>query len=67
MRQYIHLSMGLDQSDPLLWIIGGIVFLLMGSLINYSLTKVMYGLDDNLAKANFLSGLETKEQIVTDE
>ncbi len=54
-RQYIHLSMGLPQSDPLLWIIGGVVFLLMGSLVNYSLTKVMYGLDDNLAKATFLS------------
>jgi PAS domain S-box-containing protein len=54
-RQSVHLSLALPQSNPLLWIIGGMVFLLTGGLVNYSLTKVVYGLDDNLAKANYLS------------
>jgi PAS domain S-box-containing protein len=45
----------LPQSDPLLWIIGGIIFLLMGALLMYSLTIVVHGLEDNLAKATRLS------------
>jgi PAS domain S-box-containing protein len=49
------LSVGLPQSDPLLWIIGGIIFVLMGTLLIYSLTIVVAGLEDNLAKATKLA------------
>jgi len=52
---HIHLVMGLPQSDPLLWIIGGIIFLFMGILVMYSLTVVVTGLEENLAKATQLS------------
>jgi PAS domain S-box-containing protein len=53
--EYIKLSMGLSQSNPLLWTIGGIVFLLMGILVIYSLTIVVYGLEENLAKTTLLA------------
>ena len=51
----VILPVGLPQSDPLLWIIGGIIFLIMGVLLMYSLTIVVHGLEDNLAKATLLS------------
>ena len=50
------LSMGLPQSDPLLWIIGGIIFLLIGMLLIYSLTIVVHGLENNLTKTTMLAG-----------
>jgi PAS domain S-box-containing protein len=49
------LTVGLPQSDPLLWIIGGIIFVVMGVLLIYSLTVVVHGLEENLAKANLLA------------
>ncbi len=49
------LPVGLPQSDPLLWIIGGIIFVLVGVLLMYSLTIVVHGLEENLAKANLLA------------
>jgi PAS domain S-box-containing protein len=49
------LQVGLPQSDPLLWIIAGIIFVLMGVLLIYSLTIVVAGLEDNLAKATKLA------------
>ncbi len=49
------LPVGLPQSDPLLWIIGGIIFLLMGVLLIYSLTIVVTGLEENLAKTTLLA------------
>ena len=52
---HINLSIGLPQSNPLFWIIGGIVFLLMGILVVYSLTIVVYGLEENLAKTTLLA------------
>jgi PAS domain S-box-containing protein len=51
----VILPVGLPQSDPLLWIIAGIIFLIMGVLLMYSLTIVVHGLEDNLAKATLLS------------
>ena len=53
--QHFTLSMGLSQTNPLLWIIGGIIFLLMGTLLIYSLTSVVHGLEKNLTKANLLA------------
>jgi PAS domain S-box-containing protein len=57
----IRLSMSLPQSDPLLWIIGGIIFLLMGILLIYSLTMAVRGLEVNLAKTTLQA--EELEQI----
>ena len=51
----IKLPVGLPQSDPLLWIIGGIIFALLGALLIYSLTIVVNGLEENLAKATLLA------------
>jgi len=51
----IKLSLGLPQKDPLLWIIGGVVFLLMGFLLILAFTAVVRGLDENLTKAHSLS------------
>jgi PAS domain-containing protein len=49
------LVLGLPQSEPLLWIIGGIIFMMMGVLLMYSLTIVVNGLEENLAKATRLA------------
>ena len=51
----VKLPVGLSQSNPLLWIIGGIIFVLVGVLLIYSLTIVVHGLEENLAKANLLA------------
>ena len=51
----VKLPVGLPQSDPLLWIIGGIIFVVMGVLLIYSLTVVVHGLEENLSKANLLA------------
>jgi len=47
--------MGLPQTNPLLWIIGGIIFLLIGALLIYSLSILVTGLEENLAKATRLA------------
>ena len=52
----IKLPMGLPQSDPLLWIIGGIIFFLMGILMTYSLAIVVNGLEENLVKVTLMAG-----------
>ncbi|HEX2768638.1 MAG TPA: PAS domain S-box protein, partial [Geobacteraceae bacterium] len=54
-NEHFPLSMGLSQSNPLLWIIGGIIFLLMGMLLISSLTIVVHGLANNLTKSNLLA------------
>ena len=54
-NQNFPLPVGLPQSDPLLWIIGGTIFFLVGILLIYSLTIVVTGLEDNLAKATSLA------------
>ncbi len=53
--EHYQIPMGLPQSDPLLWIIGGMIFLLMGILLIYSLTTVVTGLEENLAKTTLLA------------
>ena len=50
-----RLPMDLPQTNPLLWIIGGIIFLLMGMLLVYSLAVVINGLEENLAKTTRLA------------
>ena len=54
MGHYV-LPEGLPQSNPLLWIIGGIIFLLLGIILIYSLAIVVSGLEDNLAKTTRLA------------
>ncbi len=49
------LPLGRPQSDPNVWIIGGILFVLMGILLVYSLSKMVNGLVDNLSKATRLA------------
>jgi PAS domain S-box-containing protein len=51
----IKLSLGLPQRDPLLWIIGVAVFLMMCFLMILGFVAVVNGLETNLAKANELS------------
>jgi PAS domain S-box-containing protein len=51
----ISLHMGLPQSDPLLWIIGGVIFFIIGLLLTYSLAVVVSGLEENLVKATSLA------------
>jgi len=51
----IHPALALPQQDPILWIIGGIILLFMGTLLGISLTTLVYGLETNLVKANTLS------------
>jgi PAS domain S-box-containing protein len=51
----ITLPVGLPQSEPLLWIIGGIIFFLVGTLLIYSLTNVVTGLEENLSKTSQLA------------
>jgi PAS domain S-box-containing protein len=52
----LSLPMGLPQSNPLLWIIGGTIFFLMGTLLIYSLSTVVTGLEENLEKTTLLAG-----------
>ena len=52
---HVKLPVGLPQSDPLLWIIGGTIFFLMGILLIYALTIVVNGLEVNLAKVTSLA------------
>jgi PAS domain S-box-containing protein len=54
-RGMIRLSLGLPQRDPLLWIIGGTVFLMMCLLLILGFIAVVSGLERNLTKASDLS------------
>ncbi len=51
----LPIRLGLSQVEPMLWIIGGTIFLLMGSLLTITLTAVIRGLENNLVKAKALS------------
>jgi PAS domain S-box-containing protein len=51
----VPLRLGLPQVDPMLWIIGGTIFLLMGLLLIVSLTVLLGGLEANLMKAKKLA------------
>lgn len=52
---HYQIPMGLPQSDLLVWVIGGTIFLLMGILLIYSQTTVVTGLEENLAKTTRLA------------
>ena len=54
-ERMIKLSLGLPQWNPLLWIIGGAVFLMMCFLLILGFIAVVSGLERNLTKANDLS------------
>ncbi len=47
----MRLQLGLPQSEPLLWVIGGLIFLATGILLILSLTVLVRGLLVNLTKA----------------
>jgi PAS domain S-box-containing protein len=47
----VDLHLGLPQSDPLLWIIGGMIFVVTGFFLILSLTVLVRGLLANLTKS----------------
>ena len=49
------MGLALPQSDAMLWVIGGAVFLLMGILLAVSLNVLLHGLTQNLAQATKLA------------
>lgn len=51
----IPIRLGLSQVNPMLWIIGGTIFLLMVLLLTITMTAVIRGLENNLVKAKALS------------
>ena len=52
---HVRMNLGLPQTNPMLWIIGGTIFLLMGILLTMSLSVVIHGLGTNLTKATSLA------------
>ncbi|MFH1524650.1 MAG: PAS domain S-box protein [Chloroflexota bacterium] len=53
---HYRMSLELPQTNSMLWLIGGTVFLLMGILLTMSLSVVVHGLGTNLTKATSLAG-----------
>jgi len=51
----INLSLGLPQRDPLLWVIGGGVFLLVSSLLLMAFNAILQGLETNLSISSELT------------
>jgi len=51
----IGFQVNLPQTDPYLWIIGGIIFMLLGSLSIYSISSIMRGLVKKINKATKLT------------
>ena len=49
------LRLALPQDTAMLWVIGGIVFLLMGTLLAVSLSVLLHGLATNLARTTSLA------------
>jgi PAS domain S-box-containing protein len=54
-NQHVDFKIGLPQTNPLLWEIGGGIFLLVGSLSAISVASLMSGLMKNLAKSKQLA------------
>jgi PAS domain S-box-containing protein len=54
-REHIELTIVLSQSDPLNWIFGMMIFLLMGILFIYALTIVVQGLEENSVRTTLLA------------
>jgi GAF domain-containing protein len=59
----LALGIYLPQADPLLWIIGGTILLLMGTLLTISLTALLRGLQSSLDKASALTAELAEEQV----
>ncbi len=53
---YMPPAMGLSQTNPWPWVIGGITFFLMGGLLVYFQGIVVNELEENLAKTALLTG-----------
>jgi PAS domain S-box-containing protein len=53
--QDVSFKIGLPQNDPLVWVIGGVIFLLLGSLSVISVTALMRGLVKNLVTSTRLA------------
>ncbi|HTX91809.1 MAG TPA: PAS domain S-box protein [Anaerolineales bacterium] len=49
--QHVKLSMGLPQTDPLLWIIGGMIFLLMGMFLTLTITVFVCDIENHMSAA----------------
>ncbi len=50
-HERIQLRMGLPQTNPMLWFIGGNIFLLMGVTLTMTISGLLRSLDRNLAKS----------------
>ncbi|GEM_PF-731668 len=62
----IELGIALDQTDPNLWLIGGLVFVMAGVVLAASFTVLLRGLQINLDKATaLLNELSLKNQALT--
>ena len=59
----ISLGLRLPQENPLLWVIGGTILLLMGTLLTISLTALLRGLETSLTKAAALTTELEEEQV----
>ena len=55
LNKRIFFSVNLPQTDPFLWIIGSIIFLLLGILSIYSITSIMRGLVKKIDNATKLT------------
>ena len=51
----VNFKLGLLQTDPLLWIIGGMIFFILGSISLVSITSLLRGLISNLLKRTKLA------------
>ncbi|NOY97743.1 MAG: PAS domain S-box protein [Chloroflexi bacterium] len=59
------LSIGLSQRNPLLWMVGGTIFFLVGFITTISVSVLLHGLAENLIKVKKISSvLEQKNKEV---
>jgi len=63
----LNFLMNLPQSNPLLWIIGGIIFLLLGGISIFSISSIMRGLVRKINKASKLAENLTKAHNIISE
>jgi len=54
-NQVLDLKFGLPQSNPLLWIIGGLIFFVLGSVSLISISSLLSGLIKNIKKQTKLT------------
>jgi len=58
----IQLSMGLPQTNPMLWFIGGNIYLLMGVMLTLTISGLLLSLDRNLVKS-IKMGVELQQAV----